>query len=60
LQWIAENLGAETHVALMNQYFPAHLAVSSEDLGRKIDDKEYDEAEEALEEFGLDNGWVQD
>jgi putative pyruvate formate lyase activating enzyme len=59
LAWIAENLGTETHIALMNQYFPAHQAVSSESLGRKINDEEYDDAVAALEEFGLENGWVQ-
>jgi len=60
LRWIAGNLGSETHIALMNQYFPAHLAVSSEVLGRKVCDEEYDEAVAALEEFGLENGWVQE
>lgn len=60
LAWIAQNLGTDTHIALMNQYFPAHRAVSSDALGRKIDDEEYDEAVAALEEFGLENGWVQE
>jgi putative pyruvate formate lyase activating enzyme len=60
LRWIADNLGTETHIALMNQYFPAHHAVSSTDLGRKIVEEEYEIAVESLEEFGLDNGWVQD
>jgi putative pyruvate formate lyase activating enzyme len=60
LRWIASNLGTETHIALMNQYFPAHTAVSSEILGRKIDDEEYAVAVNALEEFGLENGWVQE
>ena len=60
LAWIAENLGTETHIALMNQYFPAHHAVSSDVIGRKITDDEYDEAVAALEEFGLENGWVQE
>ena len=60
LGWIAEHLGTETHIALMNQYFPAHRAVSSGALGRKITDEEYDEAVAALEEFGLENGWVQE
>jgi len=60
LAWIAKNLGTATHVALMNQYFPAHRAVSSEVLGRKIVDEEYDQAVAALEEFGLENGWVQE
>jgi putative pyruvate formate lyase activating enzyme len=60
LSWIAENLGTSTHIALMNQYFPAHRAVSSAVLGRKIVDAEYDEAVAALEDFGLENGWVQE
>jgi putative pyruvate formate lyase activating enzyme len=60
LAWIAESLGIHTHIALMNQYFPAHLALSSVTFGRKIVDGEYAEAVAALEEFGLENGWVQE
>lgn len=59
LRWIAENLGTDTHIALMNQYFPAHRAAGSPEIGRKITDEEYDDAVEALDEFGLENGWVQ-
>ena len=59
LGWIADNLGLETHVALMNQYFPAHRAVKSEIIGRKVSDEEYDQAQESLETFGMENGWVQ-
>jgi putative pyruvate formate lyase activating enzyme len=60
LDWIAKNLGTETHISLMNQYFPAHLAISSEGLGRKVSAEEYQQALAALEEFGLENGWVQE
>jgi len=60
LAWIAQNLGRDTHIAVMNQYFPAHLAVSSEVIGRKIRDAEYDEVVAALEEFDLENGWLQE
>ena len=60
LRWIAENLGTETHIALMNQYFPAYLAQETPGINRKITDDEYREAVEALEEFGLENGWVQE
>lgn len=60
LRWIAENLGTETHIALMNQFFPAHRAAETPGIHRKITDEEYDEAVEALEEAGLENGWVQD
>ncbi|MEA5115282.1 MAG: radical SAM protein [Geobacteraceae bacterium] len=60
LRWIAENLGTETHIALMNQYFPAYEAREIPGLGRRITDEEYAEAVDALEEFGLENGWVQE
>lgn len=60
LSWIAGNLGIDTHIALMNQFFPAHRAVETPGIHRKITDEEYGEAVEALEEYGLENGWVQD
>jgi putative pyruvate formate lyase activating enzyme len=60
LGWIAENLGRETHISLMRQYFPAHRAPDTPGISRKINAEEYDSAVEWLEEFGLENGWVQD
>jgi putative pyruvate formate lyase activating enzyme len=60
LKWIAENLGVETHVALMSQYFPAHTAAHTEGINRSLTGAEYDEATEALEANGLENGWVQE
>jgi putative pyruvate formate lyase activating enzyme len=60
LRWIAENLGRETHVTLMNQFFPAYQALETQGIHRKVAEEEYDEAVEALEEYGLENGWVQE
>ncbi|HEY4743968.1 MAG TPA: radical SAM protein [Desulfuromonadaceae bacterium] len=60
LAWIADNLGPETHISLMRQFFPAHRALKTAEIGRKITDAEYDDAADSLEEFGLENGWVQD
>lgn len=60
LRWIAGNLGRETHIALMSQYFPAHKALGVPGMERKISFDEYDQVVEVLEEAGLDNGWVQD
>jgi len=60
LPWIAENLGDETHIALMSQYFPAHKAVKIEGMTRPVNHEEYDAAVAALEEAGLENGWVQE
>ncbi len=60
LPWIAENLGQDTHIALMSQYFPADRANNMEGINRGIFHDEYDAAVEALEEAGLENGWVQE
>ncbi len=60
LHWIAANLGTETHVALMSQYFPAHSAREMPGMDRPLTADEYDAAVEALEDAGLENGWVQE
>ncbi|HBG07460.1 MAG: radical SAM protein [Geobacteraceae bacterium GWC2_58_44] len=60
LAWIAEHLGTETHIALMSQYFPAHVAGETTGIERRITPEEYGAAVEALEECDLENGWVQD
>ncbi|MCM0083646.1 radical SAM protein [Geomonas sp. Red32] len=60
LPWIAGHLGKETHIALMSQYFPAHAATSTPGIERRVNAEEYGEAVEALEDAGLENGWVQD
>lgn len=60
VRWIAHNLGKESHISLMKQFFPAHLAPDVPQINRRIDDDEYDEAVEFLEKYDLENGWVQD
>jgi putative pyruvate formate lyase activating enzyme len=60
MAWIGENLGRETHVSLMKQFFPAHEAASVPGIDRRLTEGEYEEAVAALEEAGLENGWVQD
>ena len=60
LPWIAANLGQETHVALMSQYFPAGDAASIAGIDRRLNAGEYDAALTALERAGLDEGWVQE
>jgi putative pyruvate formate lyase activating enzyme len=60
LAWIGANLGRETNISLMKQFFPAHEAKSVPGIDRKLTESEYGEAVEALEEAGLENGWVQE
>lgn len=60
LPWVAEQLGLETHIALMSQYFPAHRAAAMCGINRGLTHQEYDAAVSALEDAGLENGWVQE
>jgi putative pyruvate formate lyase activating enzyme len=60
LPWIAANLGPDTHVALMSQYFPAGKAAERAGIDRPVNPQEYDAAVEALEAASLENGWVQE
>lgn len=60
LAWIAENLGRETYVSLMAQYFPAYRAVGHPQLGRRLYRREYRAALDALEALGMENGWTQE
>jgi putative pyruvate formate lyase activating enzyme len=59
LRWIAKHLSPRVHVSLMDQYFPAHLALGDEVLGRKITAVEYEAALEAFDAAGLSRGWCQ-
>ena len=60
LAWIADNLGSETTVSLMSQYFPADRALCDQQLGRCISEQEYEAACDLLEDNGLEEGWVQE
>ncbi|HEY7348234.1 MAG TPA: radical SAM protein [Ktedonobacterales bacterium] len=60
LRWIATELGPDVPVSLMDQYFPAWKAFDDPNLNRRLHWREYRAAVEALEEFGLDAGFVQE
>ena len=60
LPWIADHLGEQTHIALMSQYFPAWQAIDKVGINRGLTCDEYDAVVTALEEAGLENGWVQE
>jgi putative pyruvate formate lyase activating enzyme len=59
-RWLAAHLSPRIHLSVMAQYFPAHHAVDDPILGRRITLEEYEDALAALDEAGLDEGWVQD
>lgn len=60
LKWIKENLGQETTVSLMAQYFPTYKALENKEINRKLTKEEYEEIENYLYELNFENGYIQD
>lgn len=60
LAWMKDNLGSDTYVSVMAQYFPTYLAKQDEKLGRKLTKREYRRIEACLYELELENGYLQD
>jgi putative pyruvate formate lyase activating enzyme len=56
LRWIADELGPDTYVNLMQQYYPAGLVTKGEDyaeIGRRLSNDEYGRALELARSLGL-------
>ena len=58
LEFIA-SLSPTVTIAFMSQYFPAHEAPGISGLDRKLTREEYESVTELLDEYGLENGWIQ-
>ncbi|MFC1569075.1 radical SAM protein [bacterium] len=60
LHWIAENIGCDIHISLMDQYFPVHKAMMIPGLSQRISKKMYAAAKEHMQKLGFENGWWQE
>lgn len=60
LEWIHHNLGKETYISLMGQYYPTYRSVAFPEINRAITEEEYDHAVKALQDLGFENGYIQD
>jgi putative pyruvate formate lyase activating enzyme len=60
MKFIAEDLSADTYISLMSQYLPYYRASQFKDISRRLTEKEYERAKEAMEGCGLSNGWIQE
>jgi putative pyruvate formate lyase activating enzyme len=60
LRYISQSLSTNTAVSLMSQYFPANRAHLHPELDRRITDEERRAVLDMLDDFQLENGWVQD
>jgi len=59
LKWIAENLGNQTFISLMAQYYPTYKANKFPEINRSITSEEYQFAVDICEDLGFENGYFQ-
>lgn len=63
LEWIRDTLSPRVAVSLMAQYYPTHQAATSKRhilLSRRISESEWLRAVSALDELGMEEGWMQE
>ncbi|MFZ3065720.1 MAG: radical SAM protein [Nitrospirota bacterium] len=60
LRFIKDEIGKETFISVMSQYFPTNRSAEFPLLSRPIRQREYEKVLELLDELGLENGWVQE
>jgi putative pyruvate formate lyase activating enzyme len=63
LRWIHGELGSRVAVSLMAQYYPTNVAGTNQRyalLARRIRETEWLRAVAALDEFGMEEGWMQE
>ena len=59
MQFLATEISKDVYISLMSQYFPAFKAGETKELSRRITVDEYEDARRTMEQYGLENGWVQ-
>ena len=63
LRWIHDELSPRVAISLMAQYYPTHAAETTRRyvlLSRRLNEREWMRAVAALDELGMDEGWVQE
>ena len=63
IEWIRDELNPRVAISLMAQYYPTHQAESNNRyvlLSRRIRESEWMKATSALEQLGMEEGWVQE
>jgi putative pyruvate formate lyase activating enzyme len=60
MRFIAREISLDTYVSLMSQYMPYYKAGEFPEISRRLAEKEYSLAQEAMHSCGLYNGWVQE
>jgi putative pyruvate formate lyase activating enzyme len=60
LYWTADNLGTETWISLMGQYYPTNKSAIYPEINRSINADEYSICMDYMNELGFENGYRQE
>ena len=60
MRFISQEVSADTYISLMSQYYPCYRSGEFPEINRRISRDEYRQAQEAMEEYGMDKGWIQE
>ena len=63
IEWLRDELSPRVAISLMAQYYPTHQAATNKRyvlLSRRIRESEWFKATAALEELGMEEGWMQE
>ncbi|HEX5159622.1 MAG TPA: radical SAM protein [Ktedonobacterales bacterium] len=60
LQWLADELGSDIGLSVMDQYFPAYKAFNDPDLSRRLTWREYREIVDFVETLPFENLFLQE
>lgn len=59
LKWLKENLDKKVLISVMAQYFPSYKALETEDVNRKLNEEEFNDIKEYVENLEID-GFMQE
>lgn len=63
IEWIRDELSPRVAISLMAQYYPTHQAATNQRfvlLSRRISENEWFRAVDALDQLGMQEGWLQE
>ena len=60
MKFISEEISQDTYISLMSQYVPYYKASEFREISRRLKYREYEDAKQIMQKYGLHNGWIQE
>lgn len=60
MRFIRDEVSQDTYISLMSQYLPYYKASGFPEISRRLIYREYEDAKQIMQKYGLDNGWTQE